>query len=173
MKMISVRLLGATAMLAALGACSGEKAADAPAEGEATAAADAAPAASGPIWSVSAEEGKTVMSLAKGSDAPLATLKCANGSKTVEMEVPGFARIPEEIALTLSPDGGEPVLSIMVPAGGDGFASGSAPLPDDLKRVFAGMHSIAFGMNTIDVETPAEGEADTFVTFCAQGESEG
>lgn len=171
MKMIRLRLLGVTMMVSALAACGGEKAADVPAEGEA--AAEAAPAAKGPIWAVSAEEGKTVMSLVEGTDKTLATLKCANGSKTVELEVPGFARIPEEIALTLSPDGGDPVLSIMVPAGGDGFASGSAPLPDDFKRVFAGMHTLAFGMNSIDVETPAEGEADTFVTFCAQGESEG
>lgn len=171
MKRTSLRLLGVTMMVSALAACGGEKAAEAPAEGEA--AAEAAPAAKGPIWAVSAEEGKTVMSLVEGADKTLATLKCANGSKTVEFEVPGFPRIPEEIALTLSPDGGEPVLSIMVPADGEGFASGMAPLPDDFKRVFAGKHTLAFGMNSIDVETPAEGEADTFVTFCAQGESEG
>jgi hypothetical protein len=171
MTVIGLRLLGAAFMVSALAACSGEKTAS-PAAGD-DAANEAAPAASGPIWSISSKDGKAVMSLANGTDAPLVTLQCAHGSKTVEMEVPGFARIPEEIALTLAPDGGDPVLSIMVPAGGDGFASGSAPLPDDLKRVFAGKHSVAFGMNTIDVETPAEGEADTFVTFCAQGESQG
>ncbi|ESZ85494.1 MAG: hypothetical protein Q27BB25_19035 [Blastomonas sp. CACIA14H2] len=171
MKPISLRLLGVTMMASALAACGGEKAAEAPAEGEAT--AEVAPAAQGPLWAVSAEEGKTVMSLVEGADKTLATLKCANGSKTVEFEVPGFARIPEEIALTLAPDGGEPVLSIMVPAGGDGFASGSAPLPDNFKAAFAGKQVLSFGMNTINVDTPAEGEADTFVTFCAQGESEG
>lgn len=171
MKLNSLRLLGVTMMVSALAACGGEKAAEAPAEGEAT--AEAAPAAKGPIWAVSAENGKTVMSLVEGADKTLATLKCANGSKTVEFEVPGFARIPEEIALTLAPDGGDPVLSIMVPADGEGFASGSAPLPDDFKRVFAGKQVLSFGMNTINVDAPAEGEADTFVTFCSQGESEG
>lgn len=171
MKLTRLRLLGVTMMVSALAACGGEKAAEAPAEGEAT--AEAAPASSGPIWSISAEDGKTVMSLANGADAPLATLKCANGSKTVEMEVPGFARIPEEIALTLAPAGGEPVLSIMVPADGEGFASGSAPLPDNFKSAFAGKQVLSFGMNTINVDAPAEGEADTFVTFCTQGESEG
>jgi hypothetical protein len=171
MKLASLRLLGVTMMVSALAACGGEKAADAPAEGEA--AAEAAPAAKGPVWAVSAEEGKTVMSLVEGADKTLATLKCANGSKTVEFEVPGFARIPEEIALTLAPDGGEPVLSIMVPADGEGFASGTAPLPNNFNAAFAGKQVLSFGMNTITVDTPAEGEADTFVTFCAQGESEG
>lgn len=171
MKLASLRLLGVTMMVSALAACGGEKAADAPAEGEA--AAEAAPAAKGPVWAVSVEEGKTVMSLVEGADKTLATLKCANGSKTVEFEVPGFARIPEEIALTLAPDGGEPVLSIMVPADGEGFASGTAPLPDNFNAAFAGKQVLSFGMNTINVDTPAEGEADTFVTFCAQGESEG
>ena len=171
MKLASLRLLGVTMMVSALAACGGEKAADAPAEGEA--AAEAAPAAKGAVWAVSAEEGKTVMSLVEGADKTLATLKCANGSKTVEFEVPGFARIPEEIALTLAPDGGEPVLSIMVPADGEGFASGTAPLPDHFNAAFAGKQVLSFGMNTITVDTPAEGEADTFVTFCAQGESEG
>lgn len=171
MKLNSLRLLGVTMMVSALAACGGEKAAEAPAEGEA--AAEAAPVAKGPIWAVSAEEGKTVMSLVEGADKTLATLKCANGSKTVEFEVPGFARIPEEIALTLAPDGGEPVLSIMVPADGEGFASGSAPLPDNFKTAFAGKQVLSFGMNSINVDAPAEGEADTFVTFCSQGESEG
>ncbi|MFZ5666880.1 MAG: hypothetical protein ACOY7L_16835 [Pseudomonadota bacterium] len=171
MKLASLRLLGVTMMVSALAACGGEKAADALAESEA--AAEAAPAAKGPVWAVSAEEGKTVMSLVEGADKTLATLKCANGSKTVEFEVPGFARIPEEIALTLAPDGGEPVLSIMVPADGEGFASGTAPLPDNFNAAFAGKQVLSFGMNTINVDTPAEGEADTFVTFCAQGESEG
>ena len=170
MKLNGLRLLGATIMLAALSACGGENAAGTTAEGEAFEASDAALAASGPIWALSAEEGKTMMSLMEGADKTLATLKCANGSKTVELEVPGFPRIPEEIALTLSPDGGDPVLSIMVPAAGDGFASGSAPLPDDFKRVFAGKHALAFGMNSIAVSAPADGEADTFVTFCSQGE---
>ncbi|MFN3343961.1 MAG: hypothetical protein ACK40M_14790, partial [Flavobacteriales bacterium] len=41
MKTISLRLLGVTAMVSALAACGGEKAAEAPAEGEAT--SDAAP----------------------------------------------------------------------------------------------------------------------------------
>lgn len=170
MKLTSLRLLGATALLMSLAACSGEKAADAPAEGEASEASDGAPAASGPIWAMSAEEGKVVLSLVDGAEKTLATLKCVNGSKTVELEVPGFPRIPEEIALTLSPDGGEPVLSIMVPADGEGFASGSAPLPDNFKAAFAGKHMLSFGMNTIEIAAPAEGEADTFVTFCSQGE---
>ena len=119
MKLNSLRLIGATAMLAALSACSGSNTADAPAEGEAAESTDAAPAASGPTWVVSAEEGKTVMTLMEAPDMEakkLATVSCVNGSKTVELNVPGFPRIPEEIALTLSPDGADPVLSIMVPA---------------------------------------------------------
>lgn len=170
MKLSSLRLLGAMAMFAALSACGGQNAAETTGEGEANETSDASPGASGPIWTVSAADGKTVMSLMEGADKTLATLKCVNGSNTVELEVPGFPRIPEEIALTLSPDGGIPVLSIMVPATGDGFASGSAPLPDGFKRVFADKHVLSFGMNSIVVSAPADGEADTFVTFCSQGE---
>lgn len=143
MTLTRLRLLGATFMLAALTACGGETAAEAPSEGRATESSDGATVASDAIWVVAAEEGKTVMSLLETPDMEakkLATLSCVNGSKTIEFEVPGFPRVPEESALTLSPDGGDPVLSIAVPAGGDGFASGSAPLPDDFTRVFAGMH---------------------------------
>lgn len=167
MRQISLRLLGATAMLAALSACGGEKAA----EGEAGDASGAPAEVSGPIWANSVEDGKVVMSLFDEAEKVIATLKCVNGSKTVEFEVPGFPRIPEEIALTLSPDGGEPVLSMMVPAGGDGFASGSAPLPDNFKDAFAGKHTLTFGMNTIEVPNPASAEADTFAIFCTQGET--